>query len=140
MVASGVRLGSKGASEIVHQHTGRLMCEIASMNVFICDGLNKSPTATCNLPNDYPEVLAYDFFLLGIHKEQAFGRKGIIDSMGVLRQKLRGRGSRVVKVSDRGCPCHEFEPSTTKDPPCREAMQVKCVESSNVLPLAWCVS
>ncbi|GFS86437.1 DDE_3 domain-containing protein [Trichonephila clavipes] len=28
-----------------------------------------------------------------------------------------GRGSRVVKVSDRGLPGHEFEPSTTKDPP-----------------------
>ncbi|GFW56852.1 complement C3 [Trichonephila clavipes] len=32
---------------------------------------------------------------------------------------------------------HEFEPSTTKDPPCRGAMQVKSVESSNVLPLVW---
>ncbi|GFW99226.1 transposable element Tcb1 transposase [Trichonephila clavipes] len=32
---------------------------------------------------------------------------------------LRIRGSRVVKVSDRSLPCHEFEPSTTKYPPCR---------------------
>ncbi|GFV97906.1 hypothetical protein TNCV_5069461 [Trichonephila clavipes] len=31
--------------------------------------------------------------------------------------------------------CHEFEPSTTKDPPCRGTMHVKPVESSNVLPL-----
>ncbi|GFU65788.1 hypothetical protein TNCV_5059221 [Trichonephila clavipes] len=31
--------------------------------------------------------------------------------------------------------CHEFEPSTTKDPPCRGAMHVKSVESSNVLPM-----
>ncbi|GFV14160.1 hypothetical protein TNCV_526341 [Trichonephila clavipes] len=30
--------------------------------------------------------------------------------------------------------CHEFEPSTTKDPPCRAAMHVKSVESRNVLP------
>ncbi|GFW56721.1 hypothetical protein TNCV_4068011 [Trichonephila clavipes] len=29
----------------------------------------------------------------------------------------RGRGSRVVKVSERGWLCPEFEPSTTKDPP-----------------------
>ncbi|GFV72782.1 hypothetical protein TNCV_1232961 [Trichonephila clavipes] len=29
----------------------------------------------------------------------------------------------------RGLPCHEFEPSTTKDPPCRAAMHVKSVES-----------
>ncbi|GFS55421.1 hypothetical protein TNCV_1627051 [Trichonephila clavipes] len=47
------------------------------------------------------------------------------------------RGSRVVKVSDRGWPCYEFEPSTTKDPPCRAAMLVKSVESSTVLPLKW---
>ncbi|GFV05776.1 hypothetical protein TNCV_5035151 [Trichonephila clavipes] len=31
---------------------------------------------------------------------------------------MQGRGSPVVRVSDRGLPCHEFEPSTTKDPPC----------------------
>ncbi|GFS96240.1 transposon Tf2-9 polyprotein [Trichonephila clavipes] len=43
-----------------------------------------------------------------------------------------GRGIRVVKVSGRGWPCHEFDPSTTKDPPCRAVMHVKSVESSNV--------
>ncbi|GFV14318.1 hypothetical protein TNCV_807501 [Trichonephila clavipes] len=31
-----------------------------------------------------------------------------------------GCDSRVVKVSDRGWPCHELEPCTTKDPPCRQ--------------------
>ncbi|GFW91575.1 uncharacterized protein TNCV_4499951 [Trichonephila clavipes] len=36
--------------------------------------------------------------------------------------------------------CHEFELSTTKDPPCRAAMHVKSVDSSNVLPLLWCGS
>ncbi|GFX92043.1 hypothetical protein TNCV_5005071 [Trichonephila clavipes] len=36
--------------------------------------------------------------------------------------------------------CHEFEPSTTKDPPCRAAMHVKSVESSNALLLEWCGS
>ncbi|GFT62852.1 hypothetical protein TNCV_1606781 [Trichonephila clavipes] len=41
-----------------------------------------------------------------------------------------GRGNRVVKVSDRGLPGHGFEPSTTKDPPCRAAMHVKSVESA----------
>ncbi|GFY28248.1 hypothetical protein TNCV_4395821 [Trichonephila clavipes] len=34
-----------------------------------------------------------------------------------------------VKVSDRGWPCHEFEPSTTEDPPCRGAIHVESVES-----------
>ncbi|GFU76181.1 hypothetical protein TNCV_550381, partial [Trichonephila clavipes] len=33
---------------------------------------------------------------------------------------------------------HEFQPSTTKDPPCWGAMHVKSVESSNVLQLVWC--
>ncbi|GFY17170.1 hypothetical protein TNCV_1089461 [Trichonephila clavipes] len=46
-----------------------------------------------------------------------------------LRLKFGGRGSRVVLVSERGLLCHEFEPSTTKDPPCRAAMHVKSVES-----------
>ncbi|GFX77202.1 hypothetical protein TNCV_1679851 [Trichonephila clavipes] len=32
-------------------------------------------------------------------------------------RNLCGRGSQVVWVSDHGLPCHEFEPSTTKDPP-----------------------
>ncbi|GFV37914.1 hypothetical protein TNCV_2663271 [Trichonephila clavipes] len=41
----------------------------------------------------------------------------------------------MVKVSDHGGPCHEFEPSPTKDSPCRAAMNVKSVESSNILPL-----
>ncbi|GFX41586.1 hypothetical protein TNCV_3109821 [Trichonephila clavipes] len=43
------------------------------------------------------------------------------------------RGNRVIKVT-----CHEFESSTTKDPPCRAAMHVKSVESSNVLPFVLC--
>ncbi|GFV28136.1 hypothetical protein TNCV_678241 [Trichonephila clavipes] len=36
---------------------------------------------------------------------------------------------RQMEVSDRGLPGYEFEPSTTKDPPCRAAMHVKSVES-----------
>ncbi|GFW75184.1 uncharacterized protein TNCV_448891 [Trichonephila clavipes] len=34
---------------------------------------------------------------------------------------------------------HEFEPSTTKDPPCRGAKPVKSVESSHILPLRYAV-
>ncbi|GFW29272.1 hypothetical protein TNCV_742141 [Trichonephila clavipes] len=41
---------------------------------------------------------------------------------------FNGRGSQVVWVSDGGLPCHEFEPSTPKNPPCRAAMQVKSVQ------------
>ncbi|GFS56192.1 uncharacterized protein TNCV_1650961 [Trichonephila clavipes] len=49
--------------------------------------------------------------------------------LSIISIKLSGRGSRVVLVSERGLLCHGFEPSTTKDPPCRAAMHVKSVES-----------
>ncbi|GFX53597.1 hypothetical protein TNCV_2327121 [Trichonephila clavipes] len=52
----------------------------------------------------------------------------------------RGRGSLVIKVMDSWLDCHEFEPSTTEDPPDRGSMHIKSVESSNVLPLVWCGS
>ncbi|GFS73427.1 uncharacterized protein TNCV_1101531 [Trichonephila clavipes] len=52
----------------------------------------------------------------------------------------QGRGSLVVKVTDSWQVYHEFKTSTTEDPPCREAMHVKSVESSSVLPLVWCGS
>ncbi|GFT11866.1 hypothetical protein TNCV_1923801 [Trichonephila clavipes] len=64
--------------------------------------------------------------------------------VAILREQLipalrdLGRGSRMFKVSDRGWPCQEFEPRTTKDLPCRAAMHVQSVESSNVLLLVWC--
>ncbi|GFU25958.1 hypothetical protein TNCV_5104551 [Trichonephila clavipes] len=45
-----------------------------------------------------------------------------------------GCGSLVAKVTDSWLACHEFEFSTTEDPPCRGAMHVKSVESSNALP------
>ncbi|GFX30992.1 hypothetical protein TNCV_2024951 [Trichonephila clavipes] len=56
------------------------------------------------------------------HYKEKFMQEMFFDSHG-------GCGSRVVWVSDRGLPCHEFEPSTTKDPPCRVAKHVKSVES-----------
>ncbi|GFS69980.1 hypothetical protein TNCV_747641 [Trichonephila clavipes] len=48
-----------------------------------------------------------------------------------------GKGSLVVKAMDS---CHQFVPSTTKEPPCRGAMHVKSVDSSNVFSLLWCGS
>ncbi|GFX96083.1 hypothetical protein TNCV_2289731 [Trichonephila clavipes] len=45
-------------------------------------------------------------------------------------------GSRVVKAWDRGWPCHELEPSTTKDSACRETMHVKSVEAQT--SSRWC--
>ncbi|GFU41754.1 hypothetical protein TNCV_894171 [Trichonephila clavipes] len=50
------------------------------------------------------------------------------------------RCSVVIKVTDSWLACHEFEPSTTKDPKCRGEMHVESVESSNVLPLVRCES
>ncbi|GFY11690.1 hypothetical protein TNCV_2539721 [Trichonephila clavipes] len=41
-------------------------------------------------------------------------------------------------VSDRGWLCHEFEPSNTKDPPCKAAMHDKYVKSLKLPPqLVW---
>ncbi|GFX46424.1 hypothetical protein TNCV_238861 [Trichonephila clavipes] len=48
-----------------------------------------------------------------------------IHSTDTIISSVSGRGSRVVEVSDRGLPCPEFEPSTTKDPPYRVAMHVR---------------
>ncbi|GFT63710.1 ATP-dependent DNA helicase [Trichonephila clavipes] len=66
--------------------------------------------------NQFPVVSAS---AITIHKSQG----------GTFDEVVCGRGSRVVWVSDRGLLCHGFEPSTTKDPPCRAAMHVKSVES-----------
>ncbi|GFS72872.1 hypothetical protein TNCV_1392791 [Trichonephila clavipes] len=52
-----------------------------------------------------------------------------VESLKAVLIRACGRGSRVVWVSDRGLPCHEFEPSTTKDPPCWAALHAKSVES-----------
>ncbi|GFV07231.1 hypothetical protein TNCV_1312291 [Trichonephila clavipes] len=54
---------------------------------------------------------------------QANSTHALLDSSPVRR------GSRVVWVSNRSLPSYEFEPSTTKDPPCRAVMHVKSVES-----------
>ncbi|GFU45427.1 hypothetical protein TNCV_3625551 [Trichonephila clavipes] len=48
-----------------------------------------------------------------------------------------GRGSLMVQVTDSYTVCLEFKPTTTEDPPCREAMHVKLVKSSNILPLVF---
>ncbi|GFW31258.1 hypothetical protein TNCV_2578391 [Trichonephila clavipes] len=44
-------------------------------------------------------------------------------------QCLGGHGSRVVKVSDRGRPFPEFEPNTTKDPPCRGTIHLPFLDA-----------
>ncbi|GFU26607.1 hypothetical protein TNCV_1837351 [Trichonephila clavipes] len=51
-----------------------------------------------------------------------------------------GRGSLVAKVTDLWQTCHDFEHSVVEDPYCRGAMDVKSVESLNVLPLMRCSS
>ncbi|GFV19138.1 hypothetical protein TNCV_3223561 [Trichonephila clavipes] len=50
-----------------------------------------------------------------------------------IRTTRSGRGSLVVKVTDSWPACHQFQPSTAEDPPCRGAMHVKSVKSSNIL-------
>ncbi|GFT23171.1 hypothetical protein TNCV_1858891 [Trichonephila clavipes] len=55
-------------------------------------------------------------------------------------QKICGGGSLVAKVTDSWQACHDFEPSTAEDLPCKGEMHVKSVESSNALPLVWRVA
>ncbi|GFU55682.1 hypothetical protein TNCV_1649911 [Trichonephila clavipes] len=62
------------------------------------------------------------------------GKRTVINPTASTPELNGGRGSLVDKVSDCRWPCHEFEPSDTKDPPCWGAMHAKSVESSNVLP------
>ncbi|GFV81578.1 putative RNA-directed DNA polymerase from transposon X-element [Trichonephila clavipes] len=70
--------------------------------------------------------------------ERALKKAGtLVSQTGKYPRVFSGRGSRVVKLSDRGWPCYEFESSNTKDSPCRGLMHVKSVESSNVFPLVW---
>ncbi|GFX93986.1 hypothetical protein TNCV_3413481 [Trichonephila clavipes] len=68
------------------------------------------------------------------HTEQFFTAENPLP-ITLIPKKGRDYGSPVVRVSDRGWPCHEFEPSTTKDQPRRGAMHVNSVDSTNVLPL-----
>ncbi|GFY10671.1 hypothetical protein TNCV_2194921 [Trichonephila clavipes] len=54
----------------------------------------------------------------------------------ILLTNIYGRGSLVVKVTD-SCPtCHEFQPSTSEDPPCRGVMHVKSIEDQT--STRWC--
>ncbi|GFX46871.1 hypothetical protein TNCV_4040171 [Trichonephila clavipes] len=66
---------------------------------------------------------------------QAEGCIGIIFCL-VLQLGICDRGSRVIQVSDHDLPCREFEPSTTKDPPCRAAITLNLsrAETSS----RWC--
>ncbi|GFX43131.1 alpha-galactosidase [Trichonephila clavipes] len=50
-------------------------------------------------------------------------------AISINQDPLGFSGQVIYKVSDCGLPCHEFEPSTTKDPLCRAAMHAKSVES-----------
>ncbi|GFX68174.1 hypothetical protein TNCV_4439971 [Trichonephila clavipes] len=59
------------------------------------------------------------------------------ETTALLCDMVSNSGSLVVKATDSWLTCHEFEPSTTKDPPCMENMHVKSVKSSNILPLVW---
>ncbi|GFW89979.1 hypothetical protein TNCV_3741651 [Trichonephila clavipes] len=49
-----------------------------------------------------------------------------------------GRRSLVVKITDSWPVCHELEPSTAEEPPCRGAMHVKSVAVQ--MSSRWCGS
>ncbi|GFX00075.1 retrovirus-related Pol polyprotein from transposon 17.6 [Trichonephila clavipes] len=83
---------------------------------------NEVPFGLCNSPSIFQRFINHVF--------RDLLKEGIvIIYMDDIIIPSCGRGSRVVWASDRGWLCHEFEPSTTKDPPCRAAMHAKSVES-----------
>ncbi|GFV62497.1 uncharacterized protein TNCV_630761 [Trichonephila clavipes] len=91
-------------------------------------GMNRCPEQEVGLKRD-PQCLTPQASLELIYRPTAVGMK-----------RTFGRGSLVAKVMDSWLACHEFELSAFEDPPCREGLHVKSVESSNVLPLVWCGS
>ncbi|GFW75451.1 hypothetical protein TNCV_4426351 [Trichonephila clavipes] len=54
----------------------------------------------------------------------------------LLQSFLCSHGTLVVKETDSRLACHEFEPSTAEDPPCRAAMHVKSFEAKT--SSRWC--
>ncbi|GFV58168.1 hypothetical protein TNCV_687751 [Trichonephila clavipes] len=68
------------------------------------------------------------------------GKDLVISNYGLVTRAtpelaLPFRGSLVVKVTDSGPACHEFEPGTAENSPYREAMHFESAECSNVLLL-----
>ncbi|GFV27225.1 hypothetical protein TNCV_3459201 [Trichonephila clavipes] len=68
--------------------------------------------------------------------------------MILFSQQVSGRGSRLVKASDRGWPCHEFESSTPKDSPYverKDSLEIERMKESErerkrgreVSPIKW---
>ncbi|GFT46102.1 hypothetical protein TNCV_2812171 [Trichonephila clavipes] len=61
---------------------------------------------------------------------------GFASHYSIFHQKFSGHGCQVVKVTDSRPACHEFEPSTAEDPPCRErcALNLPRAQTSS----RWC--
>ncbi|GFX31718.1 hypothetical protein TNCV_4082421 [Trichonephila clavipes] len=59
------------------------------------------------------------------------------EAIAHFRLTICARGSLVVKAMDLWLASHEFQHCTSDNPPCRGAMLVEPVQSSNVLPLVW---
>ncbi|GFV72150.1 hypothetical protein TNCV_2460821 [Trichonephila clavipes] len=67
------------------------------------------------------------------HKEKRFAIS--LDFL-IIYEGKESCGSPVVKVLDRGLPCHEFEPRATKVPPCRAAIHVNLLRAET--SSRWC--
>ncbi|GFW17285.1 hypothetical protein TNCV_1957561 [Trichonephila clavipes] len=74
------------------------------------------------------------------HRRRVTGSKPSVTEDPRVSADSCGHGSLVVKITDSWPACHDIEPITAEDPPCRGVMQVKSVENPNVLPMVWCGS
>ncbi|GFX25961.1 hypothetical protein TNCV_2303431 [Trichonephila clavipes] len=101
-------------SRSFEHHTGNSTIFLGSTPIFEGErsGGGQSPPTSLPLPTTSRENMRLDGYLEYPHAAKA-----------------HGRGSRMLLVSDSGWLCHELEPTTTKDPPYREVMHTKSVES-----------
>ncbi|GFV45034.1 hypothetical protein TNCV_907811 [Trichonephila clavipes] len=60
----------------------------------------------------------------------------MIQWMALFLSSRRGCGSLVVKITDSWPACHDFEPSTAEDTPCRGAVHIKSVDAQT--SSHWC--
>ncbi|GFW20951.1 hypothetical protein TNCV_1714581 [Trichonephila clavipes] len=100
---------------------------VGSIPVNTEDAIKKSPNPFKSVEAQFPSVARARGCHLGCRHCHLPDSK--------LRANPSGSSSIVVQGIGSWLACHEFELGTTEDPPCREVMHVKSVESLSILLL-----
>ncbi|GFV68162.1 hypothetical protein TNCV_1874441 [Trichonephila clavipes] len=104
-------IGNKNVFSVITPATQKACSTITSLSIY---GVSRSLTQR----RDFSEFFKSSCYTLPSTWEGS-----------TIRKVVSGHGNLVVKVTDSWPACHEFEPSTTKDSPCRGATHVKSVEA-----------